>query len=106
MLIGLGLANALVTATQAAGINSTNAYYGGVDYKGSRVVFVNGDIDPWHALSLPVKTYANDVTSVLIKGTAHCANMYPPSDTDLPGLTAARATVLAALTRWLGASVH
>lgn len=28
-------------------VNKTNMNFGGLDYKGSRVVFVNGDVDPW-----------------------------------------------------------
>lgn len=34
-------------------------------------------------------------------GTAHCANMYPPSPTDLPQLTKARTTIRAFLSEWL-----
>lgn len=33
-------------------VNFTNGYYGGKNFQGSRVVFVNGAIDPWHALSI------------------------------------------------------
>lgn len=28
-------------------VNDTNTNYGGYNYQGSRVVFVNGQIDPW-----------------------------------------------------------
>ena len=28
-------------------VNDTNTNYGGYDYQASRVVFVNGQIDPW-----------------------------------------------------------
>jgi len=34
-------------------------------------------------------------------GTAHCANMYPPSPTDLPQLKNARETIRAFLSEWL-----
>jgi hypothetical protein len=37
----------------ATNIEQTNHLYGGLNYAGSRVFFVNGGIDPWHALSLP-----------------------------------------------------
>ena len=33
------------------GIDFTNGFYGSDQYQGSRVLFVNGAIDPWHALS-------------------------------------------------------
>lgn len=29
-------------------IQSTNRVYGGLSYQGSRVLFVNGNIDPWY----------------------------------------------------------
>ena len=35
-----------------AAIKKTNDFYGGLSYTGERVIFVNGDIDPWHKLSL------------------------------------------------------
>lgn len=31
----------------ANAINEANLNYGGLNYAGSRVVFVNGNIDPW-----------------------------------------------------------
>lgn len=93
-------------ASIATAVASTNQHYGGLDYNGTRVVFINGDVDPWHALSMPPRPAADyeDVNSVMIKGTAHCANMYPPSPQDLPGLTKARATIKAALSKWVTGS--
>ena len=34
----------------AKAVDATNAAYGGLNYSGTRVLFVNGDVDPWHAL--------------------------------------------------------
>ena len=34
-------------------------------------------------------------------GTAHCANMYPESQEDLPQLTAARHSITGLLAKWL-----
>ena len=34
------------------GVKRTNILYGGKDIKGSRIVFVNGSIDPWHRLGI------------------------------------------------------
>ena len=85
-------------AATAQHVADTNAFYGGLDYNTTRVIFVNGDIDPWHALSLGPK--AGDplgTTSVRIHGTAHCANMYPASPNDVAGLTAARHSVSMAI---------
>jgi len=83
-------------------IKWTNANYGAKDIKVSKVIFVNGSIDPWHALGI---TKQNETTSdnavIFIQGTAHCANMYPDSPNDLPQLTQARAQILNHLTTWL-----
>ncbi len=47
------------------GINFTNEYYGADKYQGSRVLFVNGAIDPWHALSFP-KIAPNNNTAIFL----------------------------------------
>ena len=32
-----------------ANVERTNNIYGGLNYQGSRVIFVNGNLDPWFA---------------------------------------------------------
>jgi len=44
---------------------------------------------------------ASDV--FMFVGTAHCANMYPPSDQDSPQLRAARTKIAQLITGWLKA---
>ncbi|KAI8430931.1 hypothetical protein MSG28_001047 [Choristoneura fumiferana] len=66
----------------------TNNYYGSLDIPVSRVVYVHGSVDPWHALGI-TKTR-----------TAHCANMYPPGDKDLPELREARVKIEEHLSSW------
>eukprot|EP00051_Salpingoeca_urceolata_P033431 m.20685 g.20685 ORF g.20685 m.20685 type:complete len:491 (-) comp6230_c0_seq1:49-1521(-) len=78
----------------------TNENYGGLVERGTDILFVNGDIDPWHALSV-LQYLSPTVTSIYIHGTAHCANMYPPSPKDLPGLTAARVKIQETISVWL-----
>jgi hypothetical protein len=48
------------------GINFTNAFYGAEQFSGSRVVFVNGAIDPWHALSF-TKDPPNNNTAIFLQ---------------------------------------
>lgn len=36
-----------ITKNVYTNIAKTNVEYGGLNFQGSRVVFVNGDIDPW-----------------------------------------------------------
>ncbi|XP_046667646.1 putative serine protease K12H4.7 [Homalodisca vitripennis] len=83
-----------------AGVYRSNIIYGGLDLKATRVVYVHGTIDPWHALGITY-TRIPESPAILINGTAHCANMYPPSSSDLPALTAARQEVGTLIGQWL-----
>ena len=87
-----------VTASVAA----TNAYYGGKDIPKNvtNIVFPNGSIDPWHALGV-TESISESLIAIFIKGTAHCANMYPPRHSDPPALTVAREIITQQIGRWL-----
>lgn len=78
----------------------TNEYYGGYDIRSTRIVFPNGSIDPWHALGITQDITAN-LPAVFIKGTAHCANMYPARSQDLLQLALARDHIFLLLQQWL-----
>ena len=81
----------------------TNAYMGGQAIASSRIVFVNGNVDPWHALSLYNSTQPEQ-PSVFINGTAHCRNMYPSRPTDPPALVEARKKIDALLADFMAAA--
>ena len=84
-------------------VTDTNELYGGKDNipkKASNIVFPNGSIDPWHALGV-LDSLSKTLVAVFINGTAHCANMYPPSPHDLPGLVKARETISTNVHNWL-----
>ncbi|KAF5295491.1 hypothetical protein FQR65_LT10479 [Abscondita terminalis] len=83
-----------------AGVDRTNTFYGALDIEVSNVVFVHGSIDPWHALGI-TKTVAQDAPAIYIEGTAHCANMYPSRDSDLPQLKAAREQIVQLIDKWI-----
>ncbi|KAI3383561.1 hypothetical protein SNEBB_005366 [Seison nebaliae] len=67
-------------------VNNTNIFYGSRQLPVSRVVFVNGLIDPWHSMGI----YSSDQLSpdttntpiIVIDQGAHCSNMYPSLSTD------------------------
>ncbi|CAF1400477.1 unnamed protein product [Rotaria sordida] len=82
------------------GINFTNAFYGAEGFSGSRVLFVNGAIDPWHALSF-TKDPPNNNTAIFLSSTAHCADMYPDADWDPAELKQARQTISDTIGKWL-----
>lgn len=78
----------------------TNNAYGGLKIPTNRVVYVHGSIDPWHALGM-INTEELDSPAIFIKGTAHCANMYPAADSDNPNLVAARLDIKQYLDAWI-----
>ncbi|KAL0973367.1 hypothetical protein UPYG_G00202530 [Umbra pygmaea] len=86
--------------TLYAGVDQTNEYYGGYNIHATRIVFPNGSLDPWHALGI-TSSITEDLPAVFIKGTAHCANMYPARAEDLPQLTLAREHIFQILQDWL-----
>ncbi|XP_050530553.1 putative serine protease K12H4.7 [Daktulosphaira vitifoliae] len=85
------------------GINRSNMMYGQLDIKESRVIYVQGTVDPWHALGMTHTKIINTV-AIYINGTAHCADMYPPSPSDPPQLNRVRTLIRAYLQEWLAVS--
>ncbi|MFH4980040.1 hypothetical protein AB6A40_006749 [Gnathostoma spinigerum] len=52
--------------------------WGGADsYNATNIVLLNGELDPWHALGTYVEIREQNQLPVLIKGAAHCSDMYP-----------------------------
>ena len=72
-------------------IKWTEMNYGGrnISKDTQNIVLPNGSIDPWHALGI-LKSVNIYVTTIYIKGTAHCADMESPSEEDPPDLVRAR----------------
>ena len=92
-----------VTSAQAfQAVRSTNAYYGGREVNATNIVFPNGSIDPWHTLGI-TKDISPTLRAIFIEGTAHCANMYPARDADLPSLAKAREDITNSIGTWLNA---
>ncbi|ELU12877.1 hypothetical protein CAPTEDRAFT_173918 [Capitella teleta] len=81
-------------------VDFTNAYYGSDQPKGTRIVFVNGSIDPWHALSV-LKDLSGGQHAIFIEGTAHCANMNSNQPWDPPQLLKARKQTDELIGSWL-----
>ncbi|XP_076000535.1 thymus-specific serine protease [Genypterus blacodes] len=90
-----------ISAEQLAeAVAQTNEYYGGYDVRTTRIVFPNGSIDPWHVLGITTDI-THDLPAAFIRGTAHCANMYPARSQDLPGLPLVRDHIFLLLKHWL-----
>jgi hypothetical protein len=76
----------------------TNTVYGGLEIvdDSSNIVYTSGTIDPWHFLG--VTNYTKEISKnkdsiVYIQGTAHCADLYAPANSDPDTLTFARQVV-------------
>jgi hypothetical protein len=53
---------------------------------GSKILFTNGGVDPWHALSvLPDANPNPDNSALFIPTGAHCRQMFPSSPNDPAG---------------------
>jgi len=76
------------------GVDRTNIIYGALKPTTTNVLYVHGSIDPWHALGLTETDSKQPQPTIYIQGTAHCANMYEPSDSDFPQLKAAREEIV------------
>ncbi|XP_073405233.1 thymus-specific serine protease [Dendrobates tinctorius] len=81
-------------------VEFTNEFYGADHPKSSRIIFVNGDIDPWHALSV-LKNQSRSEIAIFINGTAHCANMGSSRPSDPPALQKAREEIASKIEEWL-----
>lgn len=82
-------------------VSFTNQYYGGNHPSTQRVLYVNGDIDPWSELSVHHSGLQDQDTPIVIQGSAHCADMNPTSTHDRPALTVARQDIEKHVGLWL-----
>ena len=80
-----------------------NQEYGDVRIAGTNIAFPSGTIDPWHALGVTNYTALAQAseTSVFIEGTAHCADLYAPANSDPASLTQAREVISGLVSKWL-----
>eukprot|EP00026_Physarum_polycephalum_P004162 Phypoly_transcript_04179.p1 GENE.Phypoly_transcript_04179~~Phypoly_transcript_04179.p1 ORF type:complete len:467 (+),score=81.11 Phypoly_transcript_04179:799-2199(+) len=74
-------------------ITYTNSYYGGKNVTGgTNIMFTNGDLDPWHLLSIN-EDFANGDVLAATYEAGHCGSMIEATSVDPPSLTAARTRV-------------
>ncbi|CAG2100982.1 unnamed protein product [Medioppia subpectinata] len=81
-------------------VDRTNAYYGGLKPNVTNVVFPNGSLDPWHALSV-LKDLNNSTKAVMIEGYSHCGDMYGSRTTDKQSLKDAHKLIDQQITNYL-----
>ena len=77
-----------------------NDMYGGVDIQGTRIMYPNGEIDPWHANGVLVPP--NDQSRVLnVLGASHHVWTHAAEDTDTEEVVAAKHAIWDQVTAWL-----
>ena len=81
----------------------SNLRTGGGSPEGSRVLFVNGEVDPWKAASiLPVDTPPSHLLPTMeVGGASHHQWTHPPQPTDSPELLRARESITRQVGVWL-----
>ncbi|KAL6442746.1 hypothetical protein ACFW04_002671 [Cataglyphis niger] len=81
-------------------VTRTNILYGALNLQVTNVVFVHGSVDPWHVLGITTSSNPQ-APAIYINGTAHCADMYPSSENDIPQLKEARIQIKDLIKQWL-----
>lgn len=83
-----------------ANVAWSNIFYGSDHPDGSRILFVNGDIDPWHALSV-LQPLSSSEPAFVVPGASHHAWTHPALPSDSPALIAARKQIAEIVASWL-----
>ncbi|XP_011866150.1 PREDICTED: putative serine protease K12H4.7 [Vollenhovia emeryi] len=81
-------------------VRRTNIMYGGKLPDLRNVIFTNGDLDPWHPLSVIDELNASSPV-IFMKGVSHCRDMLSDVDTDGDNLKEARARVRDIIGKWI-----
>lgn len=92
---GPEVASSVSTAVAAALVT-----FGGLTPSATRLLFVNGEIDPWRAASISVSPGAG-VDVQWVAGASHHAWTHPPKRSDSSAIVAARRRIEADVRAWL-----
>ena len=88
----------------ARSIDATNAFYGAdrpdLAHNASRIMYVNGDVDPWSGLSI-LKALSKDLPTLIVQGASHHAWTHPTYSTDQASVVTARRMIRQQVSAWL-----
>lgn len=76
-------------------------YYGGWGIESSRIMFVNGEVDPWAMLGVTVEHAGANKPTLWVKGASHHFWTHPVKDTDGYEIVAARDAIYRQVMIWL-----
>eukprot|EP01013_Petalomonas_cantuscygni_P042325 TRINITY_DN7618_c0_g2_i1.p1 TRINITY_DN7618_c0_g2~~TRINITY_DN7618_c0_g2_i1.p1 ORF type:complete len:497 (+),score=93.47 TRINITY_DN7618_c0_g2_i1:61-1551(+) len=89
----------LSAADVAANVAQSNVVYGGLHSGGSRILYVNGEVDPWHGLS--VLQPQPGLPALWVPGASHHAWTHAALPTDQPSVVTARQQIRSQVQQWL-----
>ncbi|KOB73335.1 putative serine protease K12H4.7 [Operophtera brumata] len=84
------------------GVRKTNYMYGGLRPNVKNVVFVNGEMDPWHRLSI-LKDISYDAPAIVVPFSSHCKALLFDQPGDPEELKEARRDIKYLVKKWIGA---
>ena len=87
-------------AVTKARITFSNLMYGGVNLQGSRVLYVNGEVDPWSANSI-ADSISVSLPVVWVQGASHHFWTHPSKPSDDEHIVAARQKISDQVDLWL-----
>jgi hypothetical protein len=88
----------------AAAVQRSNSFYGAAIAAATRIIWPNGDVDPWHGLSHLTSPGTEQPVIWPVRGAHHCAWTSSSSESDQQSVKDARASIYAQLSQWLDAS--
>ena len=87
-----------------ANIDATNAHYGAlrpdVAHNATRIMYVNGDVDPWSGLGI-LSSPAPTLPTLIVSGASHHAWTHPSTPKDQPSVVKARGLIRKQVAAWL-----
>ncbi|XP_030022106.2 LOW QUALITY PROTEIN: thymus-specific serine protease [Manduca sexta] len=84
------------------GVKNTNELFGGLKPNVSNVVFVNGDLDPYHKLGV-LEDVSYDAPAKVIPRASHCRDLFSNRPGDHQELKEARNYIKYLVKKWIGA---
>ncbi|CAH2102188.1 unnamed protein product [Euphydryas editha] len=85
-----------------SGIRDTNVFYGGRTPNVTKVVFTNGDLDPWSTLGV-LEDLSYNAPAVVIPRSSHCRDLFSNRENDIEELKEARIHIKYLIKNWIGA---
>jgi len=83
-------------------VQASLEFYGGWDLKSSRIIFTNGDIDPWSMLSVTGKRGNKKQPAIIVEGASHHFWTHEIQPSDSKDVMIGRAEIYYQVQQWIG----